>query len=256
MISFFNIFISSDEIIYFLKQEVRLKSICQEIIHQKIIAQAAQERQISVEAEEIQAEADRLRYENRLESASATFAWLADQLITPDDWEKGIHTKLLATKISKQLFKREAEKYFIQNKTNFEKVLLYRLVVPSHEIAQEILYQIEEKEISFYEAAHFYDIHEERRLKCGYEGKFCRWNLSPNLASLIFSANIGETIGPIPSEEGFDLFRVEEFLPAILDDSVCQQLLDQLFKEWLESEVNYLIHNNSSPKISKESYSS
>lgn len=36
---------------------------------------------------------------------------------------------------------------------------------------------------------------------------------------------------------------VEEFIQAELTPAIRQQILDQLFGEWLESELNYRIHN-------------
>ena len=37
---------------------------------------------------------------------------------------------------------------------------------------------------------------------------------------------------------------VEEFIAAELTPETRQQILDKLFQEWLESELNYLIHAN------------
>ncbi|MGB3137212.1 MAG: hypothetical protein WBB18_10455 [Nodosilinea sp.] len=70
-----------------------------------------------------------------------------------------------------------------------------------------------------------------------------RWQLKPDVAARVFGANLKETIGPLPSEENFELLMVEEFIQAELTPAIRQQILDQLFGEWLESELNYRIHN-------------
>lgn len=84
------------EIENFLRKNIQLKQICQKILFQKIIDRAARERNITVTDEEIQAEADRQRRERKLEKAIDTVAWLADEMIAPEEWEAGIRDRLLA----------------------------------------------------------------------------------------------------------------------------------------------------------------
>jgi parvulin-like peptidyl-prolyl isomerase len=245
MIDFHGISIESEEIVDFLKREMLLKDICQKIVSQKIIKKAAAEKDITVTPEEIQTEADSIRYGMRLEKASDTLAWLVDQMVSADEWERGIGDRLLAKKLAEHLFDREVEKYFAQNRLDFDQFILYQIVVPYQQLAQEIFYQIEEEEISFYEAAHLYDIDERRRYVCGYEGKVHRWNFPPDVAAAVFRSPIpvGEILGPHKTEQGYHLFRIEEFIQAELSPLHRQEILDRLFKEWLESELNYSLHN-------------
>lgn len=239
MITFKGGSIQPEEIISTLKKNVQLKEVCQRIIYQNIIDEAVAERQIHVTPEEIQTVADQLRHEKRLFRASDTFAWLNDQVITAEDWEAGIRDRLLAEKLAKSLFEQEAEKYFLEHQADFDQVSLYRIVVPYEKLAQELYYQIQEAEISFYEAAHIYDIDLQRRLQCGYEGKFYRWNLKPDVSALVFSATPGNVIGPFLMEQASHLFMVEEFIPAELTPERHQEILNRMFTEWLTTELNY-----------------
>ena len=232
--------IESDEIIDFLKKNLQFKSVSQKILSQKIIEKAALERGLNVTAEEIQTEADRFRLERRLEKASDTLAWLADEKISAEDWEAGIRDRLLAKKLAAALFTKEVEKHFAQNRLDYEQILLYQIIVPYEKLAQELFYQIEEEEISFYEAAHLYDIDQRRRQLCGYEGKLYRWSLKPDLTAAIFSTRPGELMGPFQTEQGYHLFRVDEFIPAELTEEKHKEIIDKMFKEWLTNELNYL----------------
>ncbi len=90
MINFSEAFIELDEIVRWLKKDLQLKEVCQKILYQIIIEQAAQSRGLTVTPEEIQRDAERLRRDKRLEKAADTLAWLAAQMITTDDWEAGI----------------------------------------------------------------------------------------------------------------------------------------------------------------------
>jgi parvulin-like peptidyl-prolyl isomerase len=235
--------IAPEEITQYLKQEIKFKTVWEQIWYQKVILQAAQERGITVTPEEIQEEADRQRLERRLEKAEDTFAWLEAQMIAPDDWEEGIRTRLLRQKLAEAIFSQDVEKYFAENRLDFEQITLYQFVVEDKAIAQELFYQIEEGEISFYEAARLYDIDEQRRQRCGLEGKVYRWRLSPDIAASVFSQPVGEVIGPLNTELGYHLLLVEEFIPAELTEERYQEILERLFQSWLVSELNYKLYD-------------
>jgi parvulin-like peptidyl-prolyl isomerase len=230
-------FIPPELIIDCLKREIAFKEICRRVMSQKIIHRTAEARNIDVTAAEIQTEANHQRYQRHIESAADTFAWLAEEQITPEDWEAGICDRLLAQKLAESLFADEVESYFIEHRLSFEQVLLYQLTVPYPQLAQELLYQIEEDEISFYEAAHLYDLEKQRRLQCGYAGKLCRLNFQPEIAAILLGANPGEIVGPIQSEQGYNLLMVEEFIQAKLTPEIRSIILDRLFQEWLEREL-------------------
>jgi len=234
--------VSLEEVVDFLKQTLRYRGIYQEILYHRIVAQRAQERHIIIASEEIQAESDRQRREHRLEKAADTFRWLAEHQISAEDWEIGIHGKLLRQKLKESLFESEVERYFAQNRLDFDQVVLYQVVVPYDKVAQELFYQIEEEEISFYTAAHFYDLDPERRLRCGYEGNLYRWSLKPEISAIVFGAAPKQINPPVQSEQGYHLIMVEEFLQATLTPEVRQTILDRLFEEWLTGELNYLRH--------------
>jgi parvulin-like peptidyl-prolyl isomerase len=243
VINFFGISLEKEEIIDFLKQQLLLKEVCQKIIFQKIIDRVARERKITVMPEEIEAEANNIRYEKRLEKASDTIAWLDEQIITSDDWEAGIYHRLIAQKLAVNLFDKEAEKFFAQHQLDFEQYILYQIVIPYEQLAWEIFYRIEEEEISFYEAAHLYDIDERRRNYCGYEGKVYRWSLKPDIAAVVLSKAVGNIIGPLQTDQGYHLLMVTEFIAAQLNETNRQEIINKLFDEWLESELNYLLNN-------------
>jgi parvulin-like peptidyl-prolyl isomerase len=242
--------ISSEEIVLFLKKNLQFREICRQVLCQRIIDQAAYSRNLIVTPEEVQAEADRLRRDLKLEKAADTLAWLTEQMITVDDWEGGISDRLLTQKLKADLFTKEVDVFFAQNRLDFEQILLYQIIVPYEKLAQELFYQIEEREISFYEAAHLYDIDERRRHQCGYEGKLYRWTLKPEMAAVIFAADAGELIQPIQDEQGYHLLMVEEFISATLTEEIRQDIQQRLFQEWLVGELNYVLHSGTASEAS------
>ena len=232
-----------EEIINCLKTETQLKEVCTKILSQRIIEKVAEQKNISVNTEEIEIEANRQRREKRLEKASDTLRWLEQQMLTPLDWEVGIRNRLLKQKLALKLFGKEVEQFFIQNRSEFEQVVLYQFVVSGEKLAQELYYQIEESEISFYQAARLHDIDENRRYKCGYEGKVYRWAVIPQIAPLVFNASPQQLVGPIKTDNGYHLFMVEDHIPAELTPKRYQEILDNMFEQWLDTELDYMYCN-------------
>lgn len=249
MVKFNNLNIDNSEINDYLRQKLKLKQICNEILYQRIITEAASSRGISVTDKEIETEANKIRCSLRLEKASDTLAWLEDNFLNPDGWETAITNHLLSQKLANHLFEAQVEPFFAQNKLDFDRFILYQLVVPYEKLAQELFYQVEEEEISFYQAVHLYDIDRQRRYVCGYEGEVHRWNYHPNITAAVFKTPVivGELIGPIKSELGYHLFKIEDYIPAELTPEVRQEIIDELFTGWLNSELNYLIHSEKMP---------
>ena len=244
MINVSEVEVETEEVVFSLKKNILLKDVCHNILRQRLIYEAAQARNLTVTPEEIQVEADRLRQEYQLQRATDTLAWLADQLITAEDWEAGINERLLAQKLAEALFAFEVDRYFAQHRLDFEQALLYQTIIPYEQVAQEVFYEIEEEEISFYQAAHLYDTDERRRNHCGWEGAVYRWSLKPAISALVFAAQPGAVVGPIQTEQGFHLLMVEEFVPAQLTPETRQEILQKMFQEWLQNELNYLLSNN------------
>lgn len=234
--------VSAEDIVSFLKQKQGYKAIYRQLIVSKIITQTAQAKGVSVTSAEIQAEANKIRYQYRLEKASDTLRWLKDSMITEQDWEDGIIMTLLACKLANFLFSQEAKHFFQQNKLDFEKIIFYQIILPNQAFAQELFYRITEEEISFYEAAHLYDIDEKRRLCCGYEGKFDRWSLNPEVSALLFAHPVGQVLGPLKTNQGFHLFKVTEIISAEFCQNTKQKIIDKLFKDWLDRELNYYLY--------------
>ena len=245
VIDFHGITIKTEEVIGFLKKQMSLKEVCHRIVSEKIIEQAAASRNIVVTDEEIQTKTEEIRRAKRLEKVSDTIAWLKEEMNTADEWEIAIKKSLLAQKLAQKLFDREAEIYFNQNRLNFEQLVVYQIIVPYQRLAQEIFYQIEEEEISFYEAAHLHSIGEQNRYVCGYQGKINRWSCDPEIAATLFRDPIplGEVLGPVQTEQGYHLFKVEEYIKAELTPERRREIIDKLFKQWLNNEFNYALHS-------------
>lgn len=235
--------VEADEVVAGLKQTLKFRAVCESILHQKIIHQASTARHLSLTDQEVQEAVDRLRLEMRLEKASDTLSWLEKQGISPEDWEVGIRDRLLAKKLREHLFDKDVEQYFNENRLQFDRVLLYQIVVENFDFAQELFYQIEEAEISFFEAAHQYDLDVGRRDRCGYEGLVARQDLPATISAALFNTSPGELIGPVETEAGYHLMFCKAVLAGELTEEVRESILESLFREWLAGELNHFLHS-------------
>ena len=247
MVQFNQIQINPEDIESYLKQEFQLREICEEILHQRIVLEAAASRKLAVSEPEIEAMANEIRCSQHLEKAADTIAWLRENLMDADVWQEAITKHLLADKLAKHLFDHKVESYFAQNRLTYDRFIVYQLIVPYEKLARELFYQIDEEEISFYQAAHLYDIDPQRRYVCGYMGEVHRWDYSPDVAAVLFQTPIElkTVIGPIQTEKGYHLFQIEEYMPAELTAEIREEIIETMFGQWLDSELNYMIHRDS-----------
>jgi parvulin-like peptidyl-prolyl isomerase len=240
MIDFADMGIQLESVVDLLKRDLTFHTICRQLAYQKIICANAQERGIEVTDSEIQTEADRMRRELHLESVQKTQEWLQERMITADEWEDSIRNRLISQKLADAMFGEVAIHQFNQRKLDYERISLYKIVVSDVSLAQELVYQIEEKEISFFEAAHDYDNNPQRRHCCGYEGEISRWTLLPDIAASVFAAPVQTVIGPLSIGEDYGLFFVDEFIEPELTEEIHRTICDRLFHEWLDSELKRL----------------
>lgn len=243
---------SPQNIIEFLQTRLEYRKVCEDWIQAQIIRSVAMERGISVSEDEIQAEADRQRHERQLERASDTLAWLESEAISPEQWEQGMTDHLLRSALAENLFGHEVERIFAENRLNYEQRAIYRLEITDQKLADELFYQIDSGEVSFFEAVYHYEAHDEIRDRCGFEGLRHRWHYSSAQAQVLFTTQAHQILAPIETETGFILFWVGRIIPATLTPEIRATILSELLNQWLAAELIRWIHyHSSSPLVSE-----
>lgn len=231
--------LDAQDVVDFLRQNFRLTEIYQAIVEQRIVHQVALEQGIVVTLQEVEMEAEKLRYEKAFDNPIGFADWLTDCGATLSDFNQMVRFKLLTQKVMHSLFVDQVEAVFSQYPSGFDQLVLYKIVVPYEHLAQEIFYQIEEEEMSFFEAAHVYDIDENRRLNCGYEGTIQRRDLPPELATVLATTRAGELVGPIQAANQFyELFWIDDLIYPTLNPALRSTILQQLYQNWMEHNIN------------------
>lgn len=238
MTDFSGISISENEIIDFLRRDLRLKQICRELLAQRMINHVAEEHGVNVTGEEVQAELDRISYENQFNHPAQLLAWISEEMTSLSEFKQRVQDDLVSKNLARQLFLDQVREVLNENPKSFEQLVIYQITVPYESLAREIFYQIEEEEISFYEAAHLYNTREKARLHCGYEGKSMRQQLPEGLAEILSDVRAGEVIGPIQLPDSYyAIFLVDDLISPSTNPSLEEEILGNTFQAWVEENL-------------------
>jgi parvulin-like peptidyl-prolyl isomerase len=233
-----SIAISQAQIIHQIKLSCKMPAIVEDIISRQIIEQTAEELSISVETEELQRSANNFRIKNNLLASKDTLAWLQKHYLSLDEFEEWLYIDILISKLAKHLFADRVEPFYVENQLNYYKAIIYEVVFDNLDLAMELYYALQEKEISFAEVARQYITDDIELRRCGgYKGILNRDRFKPEIAAAVFATNPPQLIKPIVASKQVHLIQVEEIIRPQLDEDLRSQILDRLFDDWLKQKI-------------------
>jgi parvulin-like peptidyl-prolyl isomerase len=144
-------------------------------------------------------------------------------------------------RLKQKVLTDKVEKYFYQNKLDFDRVALYEVVLQNKELATELYYAVREGEIKFHDVASKYIEDAELKRKGGYLGQIQRKDLNPELLSVFSTPNPPQVIKPITTAKGYHLLWIDEVIPVELTEEIRQELQGKLFMEFLREKANELM---------------
>ena len=143
-----------------------------------------------------------------------------------------LEDQIIAHKLRDALTASRVEQHFAEQRLSFDSATISRLVSKEEGIARELRAQIVDDAADFHSLAREHSI-DASRLAGGYVGQVRRSDLEAVVEAAIFSAKPGKVIGPIKTDDGWELIKVESLHPAVLDDSLREEIKSLLFREWL-----------------------
>jgi parvulin-like peptidyl-prolyl isomerase len=176
------------------------------------------------------------RLAHQLASSEIFQQWLASEGLNYTTFRKKIVCDFKIEKLKARVTQPNVEEYFIERKIYLDRVVLSRLVVEERSLAEELQSQIIEDSAKFEQLVREYSVATDR-ISNGMMGPVSRGAMPDTVRALVDLANPGESIGPLEIDGFWYLFRVENFLPAALDEQMRQELEDELFERWLEDKV-------------------
>lgn len=178
------------------------------------------------------------RLENKLTDPKVFQEWLNRNGVDYNTFHAQITNGFKLEKLKAQVVEARLQEYFIERKVFLDRVVLSRIVVVGKELAEELRSQIEEGS-RFDQLAKEYTIHANERLANGMMGAVSRGTLPDGLRAAVDAAGEGELLGPLQlDEQHWALFRVEQVLPANLDDpQLRQSLQNEIFERSIAEKI-------------------
>lgn len=180
------------------------------------------------------------RLQRQLTDAQTFQDWLASNGLDYDGFHQQVSTGFKLKRLKEVIAEPKLQEYFIERKVYLDRVVLSRIIVDDKELADELKTQVLEGTARFEQLAREYSLTDDR-IVSGMVGPVSRGSMPDLLRAAIDEASPGDIVGPLGMDERWGLFRVEELLPASLEDErLKQSLLDELFEQWLAEKMQNL----------------
>jgi len=228
------------EVVKYLQISGRLGNFMSDVLRQHIIEQEISARtDIEISSALIEQTIIDFRLKNQLTDAQKFQEWLTNNGTDYTTFHTSITFGFQLEKLKALITEAKLPEYFIEKKIYLDRVILSRILVDSRELAEELQTQIEEGS-SFEQLAKEYSLADERVFN-GMMGPISRGTIPDILRAAVDSTTPGKLINPIEIEGRFALFRLEQILPASLEDPQLQQSLkNELFEKWLGDKIQNL----------------
>lgn len=223
--------ISAEEIIPLLAGYQLLQPLLREIIIDQAIAS------INCTPEEKAKALEQFFEQNQIANEEVKLAWLKYHKMTLVQLESLATRGLLVEKFKQETWGHKLESYFLSRKEKLDRVIYSLIRTQDLGIAQELYFRIQGEEQSFADLARQYSQGQESQTG-GLIGPVELSVPHPTLAQMLRLCQPGQLCPPTRLGEWFVVVRLEKFIPAQLDASMRQRLLNECFSTWLSEQLN------------------
>jgi hypothetical protein len=229
-----------NDVIQQAKTRLLIPNLVENVVQQRLILNAAATEGITVSTEELQKTADAMRTANNLLSAQSTLTWLERHHLSVEDFEDIAYYTLVHQKLVQKVCASQVEAYFAAHQLDYAMAVIYEVPIDDHDLAMELFYALTEGDIDFLSIVHQY-LDPSARLRGKYRRVVRRRDLKPNFSAAIFAAQPPTVLKPIRTDRQSHLIYVTELIEPELTPEVRQQIMDQLFQEWLRQKSQQVV---------------
>ncbi len=228
------------EVVKYLQISGRLGNFINDVLRQHVIEQEINTRtDIEISSALVEQTIIDFRLKNQLTDPQKFQEWLINNGTDYTTFHTSITFSFQLEKLKALVTESKLPEYFIERKIYLDRVVLSRILVDSRELAEELQTQIEEG-ASFEQLAKEYSLADEKVFN-GMMGPISRGTIPDILRAAVDATVPGKLINPIEIEGRFALFRLEQILPASLEDpQLKQSLQNELFEKWLGKKIQNL----------------
>ncbi|WP_041740563.1 glycosyltransferase [Calothrix sp. PCC 6303] len=225
--------VTAQEIVPLLTQYQMLPKLKQELVIDQAIAP------FTCTAEESAKCHEEFCQKHQLTSETIRQDWLQKQGLTEAQFIELATRKLRIEKFQTATWGNKLEPYFRQRKPQLDQVIYSLIRLKDADLAREIYFRLLENEQPFAELARQYSEGSEVSTG-GLIGPVPLSSPHPKLAQILTINQPGELSPPTRIGELWIIVRLEKLLPAKLDETVKQKLLNELFSTWLQEQLQPL----------------
>ena|GEM_PF-238008 len=221
---------TADEIILLLNEYSLLPQLQREVLIDQAIGPS------TCSPEETDFALQQFYQQQQLPTEAHRRLWLEQQSLTELQLQQRVIRSCKLEKFKQVTWGNQIETYFLQRKSELDRVLYSLLRTQEVGIAQELYFRIQEGEQSFDELARQYSQGPEAETG-GLVGPLELQTLNPDLAKLLSTLQPGQLATPTYLGEWLAIVRLEKFIPAQLDEPMRQRLLNECFNQWLKTQL-------------------
>jgi putative peptide maturation system protein len=206
--------------------------IMRRMIDSCVVREELDHHPIEITDAELQHGMDGWRRSHALYTTDATLRWMDHHGMTHDRLELLVADSLSAIKLRERIVADRVAPFFEQHAGELATAQIARIVCADEAAARRVHRDIVTDELEFFAAA-------QRQFLAApdaQQGSFAtlrRWDVTEEVATLVFSASAGEVIGPILLDGEHVVARVLAVTPARLDAATRTVIEDRLFEDWL-----------------------
>jgi parvulin-like peptidyl-prolyl isomerase len=162
--------------------------------------------------------------------------WLKNRGITLEEMEDMVIRTLKIEKFKNITWGQKLESHFLACKASFDRVIYSLIRTKDEGLAYEIYFRIQEGEQSFSELAREYSQGTEAHTG-GLLGPVSLTQPHPAISKLLSVSKPGQLWSPRSLADWFVIVRLEKFIPAKLDEAMRRHLMNELFENWVQEQL-------------------
>lgn len=219
-------FLCPEEIVHLLNRHQLLPQLIKEVIIDEAIAN------LNCSQEEQQLACQEFYQQQMLLTPEQQADWHQKHHISPEELAKKLARQVKINKFKQITWGKEVETHFLERQDQLNCIVYSLLRTKDLDTAQDIYFRLVAEEESFANLAREHSLGPEAKNN-GLVGPVELGSLHPTLAEKLAHSEPGQILAPLQLGQWFTIVRLEEWLPAKLDQSIAQKLLDDLFNQWL-----------------------
>jgi parvulin-like peptidyl-prolyl isomerase len=222
--------ITEKDLFPLLNEHQMLMPLAKEILLDQAIAN------IDCTAEETQTARQNFFSQFQISSDEQLQLWLQKNHLTKDQIEKRIVRGLKLEKFKQETWGNKLESYYLKRKRQLDKVVYSLIRTKDAGVAQALYFRIQAGEQSFAEVAQKFSQGAEAQTG-GLIGPVEINVPHPQIAQMLLNSQPGKLLTPTKVGEWIVILRLEKYLAAQLDQAMRQRLLNELFNNWVNEQL-------------------